>query len=441
MHILQKEKLKSMFVIQCWLCIIIALFYLEVAILLQIVVGVLGSIISIVYVWKNAKLSLDNKRLWYLYKGSIILENFLITLCIQVPLQLLLLLFTNYVILSVPVICSIVIALLLFWVGIILVYVTSIQLGIRWRIIGILCGWLFPINIYILIRMKTICEQEIRMELEQTAKIEVHNQRCKTKYPILLVHGIFFRDTKYLNYWGRIPKYLIENGATIFYGNQESARTVEDAANELAKRIQEITKEYHVDKVNIIAHSKGGLDSRYAISNLGIASNVASLTTINTPHHGCIFANYLLQKAPLGLLKRVTKTYNTIFTKLGDTNPDFMHAIKDLTDARCKELNTLMKDQPNIYYHSITSYTAKATNGRFPLNITYPIVKHFDGKNDGLVAVDSANYWDDFTIIDPPKKRGITHADMIDLNRENIDGFDVREFYASLIEDLKRRRF
>ena len=28
---------------------------------------------------------------------------------------------------------------------------------------------------------------------------------------------------------------------------------------------------------------------------------------------------------------------------------------------------------------------------------------------------------------------------MIDLNRENIEGFDVREFYVDLVYDLKKR--
>ena len=37
--------------------------------------------------------------------------------------------------------------------------------------------------------------------------------------------------------------------------------------------------------------------------------------------------------------------------------------------------------------------------------------------------------------------RGISHGDMIDLNRENIDGFDVREFYVKIVNDLKLRGF
>ena len=58
-------------------------------------------------------------------------------------------------------------------------------------------------------------------------------------------------------------------------------------------------------KVNIIAHSKGGLDSRYAISKLGSDKYVASLTTINTPHHGCLFAEYLLNTAPEKFVKSI----------------------------------------------------------------------------------------------------------------------------------------
>ena len=69
------------------------------------------------------------------------------------------------------------------------------------------------------------------------------------------------------------------------------------------------------------------------------------------------------------------------------------------------------------------------------------IVKHFDGLNDGLVAVDSARWGERFTLLEPKGKRGISHGDVVDLNRENIPGFDVREFYVSLAADLKRRGF
>jgi triacylglycerol lipase len=37
--------------------------------------------------------------------------------------------------------------------------------------------------------------------------------------------------------------------------------------------------------------------------------------------------------------------------------------------------------------------------------------------------------------------RGISHGDMIDLNRENIKGLDIREFYVGLVSELREKGF
>ena len=44
-----------------------------------------------------------------------------------------------------------------------------------------------------------------------------------------------------------------------------------------------------------------------------------------------------------------------------------------------------------------------------------------------------------YTFLTVKGVRGISHGDMIDLNRENIPGFDVREFYVQLVAGLKER--
>ena len=69
----------------------------------------------------------------------------------------------------------------------------------------------------------------------------------------------------------------------------------------------------------------------------------------------------------------------------------------------------------------------------------YLLVKHFDGKNDGLVGEKSFPWGEKFTFIETTTKRGVSHGDVIDLNRENIPGFDVREFFVELVSDLKNR--
>lgn len=331
----------------------------------------------------------------------------------------------------------------LFWNGIISVYCTSIQLGIKARIIGAICG---PIPIAHLFALGYIIKTTRREIIEETRKDLLNEERehlqiCRTKYPILLVHGVFFRDSKKLNYWGRIPGELIRNGATLFYGEHQSALSVEKSAAELAAKIKEIIEKNNFEKLNIIAHSKGGLDCRYAISSLGIAPYIASLTTINTPHKGCGFADYLLNKIPEKVQKNISATYNAAAKKMGDTNPDFMAAVVDLTEQSCKD-NELKYQIPNeIYCQSFGSVLEHAQRGKFPLNLSYPMVKNFDGENDGLVSVQSFSFDESFTLLRAQGRRGISHADMIDLNRENIQGFDVREFYVQLVSKLREKGF
>ncbi len=65
------------------------------------------------------------------------------------------------------------------------------------------------------------------------------SERCKTKYPIVFIHGTGFRDFRHIIYWGRIPKALIRERADIYYGNQDSWGTIEYNAN-IIKKISQI---------------------------------------------------------------------------------------------------------------------------------------------------------------------------------------------------------
>nr|WP_325297448.1 triacylglycerol lipase [uncultured Oscillibacter sp.] len=331
----------------------------------------------------------------------------------------------------------------IFWNGMIRVYLTSVQLGIKHRVLAALCGWIPLVNLWYLAKILRICSDEVEFETQkwELDEVRAESEVCKTKYPLLMVHGVFFRDFRYLNYWGRIPRELIRNGATVYYGRQQSAAAVEDSGKELAERIRQIVEETGCEKVNIIAHSKGGLDSRAAIAHCGMAPYVATLTTINTPHRGCIFAEYLLGKVPQAARLKIAAAYNGAMKQMGDPNPDFLAAVTDLTESACLARNEETPDAPGVVYESVMSYCKKARHGKFPLNMTYPVVKHFDGLNDGLVSVESAKWGERFTLLEPQGKRGISHGDVVDLNRENIRGFDVREFYVKLAADLKSRGY
>ena len=137
--------------------------------------------------------------------------------------------------------------------------------------------------------------------------------------------------------------------------------------------------------------------------------------------------------------EKIAGTYNSAMRKLGDKNPDFMAAVNDLTADTCKKMDSGFGIHEGIFCQSVGSKLNKATNGKFPLNFTYNLVKYFDGPNDCLVSETSFEWGEKYTFITTDGKRGVSHGDMIDLNRENIDGFDVREFYVSLVADLKNR--
>ena len=100
-------------------------------------------------------------------------------------------------------------------------------------------------NVIVLGKIISVTGKEYRFEKK---KIKLDEKRadkniCRTQYPILMVHGVFFRDFQNFNYWGRVPEELEKNGATIYYGNHQSAASVHDCAEELADRIKHIVKE------------------------------------------------------------------------------------------------------------------------------------------------------------------------------------------------------
>ncbi len=323
--------------------------------------------------------------------------------------------------------------------GLIRSFVSSKQLTLGFRIALFFVWWLPVVNIV----FAFVAAGRVGAELSFDAKkyglnlARKDQQICRTKYPLVMVHGIFFRDWERFNYWGRIPGELTANGATIFYGGHQSALPVVESAEELKQQILAILDATGCGKVNIIAHSKGGIDSRYAISRLGLAPYVASLTTVNTPHHGSDLAGTLLEMTPGKVVTSIGKRYSSIFTKLGDARCDFAGSVNELTAARCEELNRQMPDSPGIRYQSVGSKMASWKSAPFPLNVGYSIIKPIGGDNDGLVATRSMAWGEFFPLVTGSGRQGVSHADMIDLTRKNIPGFDVTEFYVGLVAALR----
>lgn len=315
------------------------------------------------------------------------------------------------------------------------------RLKILRRLVVWSCIWIPGLNYLLAWQVRQLARQEIDHTLYKIRldDVRVEQQICRTRYPLLLVHGIGFRDFKYFNYWGRIPRELVRNGAKVYYGHQEAWGTIEDNAAILKEKILEICRENHCDKVNIIAHSKGGLDSRYLISGLSMAPYVASLTTINTPHRGSALVDFL-KRMPDGMYRMISRRIDRYFMLMGDRAPRTYEASWQLSCVYAREFNQRYPDADGVYYQSYMSLMKHCFSSRI-LCIPYLVLRILDGPNDGLVTAESARWTNFHEILKNRRRRGISHADMIDLSRDDYPGFDVLEFYVEVAKELAEKGF
>ena len=261
----------------------------------------------------------------------------------------------------------------------------------------------------------------------------------KLKYPILLVHGTGSRDDKRINCWGRIPKALEKAGAQVFYSNQDAWGTIENNAKTVKKSALAVLAETGSEKLNIIALSKGGLESRYIISKLGMEDKIASLTTVSTPHHGSKTMDFLCQKLPL-LLKFIAVFMNFAYKLYGDESPDFYNTCRQFTTAYSKKFNNEVPNSNKVYYQSYASAMNKPHSDML-LFIPHLFVKAFDGECDGVVSVDSAKWGEFKGVITSERVRGVSHSDLRDLRRIGASGLIVVRAYVSIVEELKAKGF
>ncbi|MDV7392659.1 hypothetical protein RZS08_14930, partial [Arthrospira platensis SPKY1] len=85
--------------------------------------------------------------------------------------------------------------------------------------------------------------------------------------------------------------HLRSHGIPAIAPNGAPFASIQTRAANWAELFHEVRSQLGVEKLNIIAHSMGGLDMRYAITHLGLAPYVESLTTVATPHHGTVLAD------------------------------------------------------------------------------------------------------------------------------------------------------
>lgn len=257
----------------------------------------------------------------------------------------------------------------------------------------------------------------------------------QTKYPIVLVHGMVVKDFKLYRAFRKIRNNLELNSVKVYVTNQDGIGSIETNAQQIKDEIIRILEIEKVDKVNIIAHSKGGVDSRYLISKLNMDKHIASLTTLSTPHHGSKLSSKLMSM-PRWCAKFLAFWINLFYKICKDKHPDILKLGHQLTDTQMKEFNKEVLNSSNVYYQS---YSSDLDNKKsFLMFIPHLITKNLENVGtDGIVSVESS-IWGEY-------KGNITnnydHAQMVGVYGTKKTLNEVSDFYLSIIKELKEKGF
>jgi triacylglycerol lipase len=240
---------------------------------------------------------------------------------------------------------------------------------------------------------------------------------------------------KYLiEYWNGIKQHLEDAGCTVLVAKVPPFASIENRASVLhhfiKRSVPQLRKHHHVPKdepvkINLIAHSMGGLDCRYLIHQLyhnkdpNPEYKIVSLTTISTPHRGTTAADFALDYSPVTLIR------------------DYFPSIYQLSTPYAKKFNNQIKDDPSVKYFSYGAEFHPTPASMFL--ITWKIVFDKEGPNDGLVSLRSAKWGQFKGYLDD-----VDHADLINwmglLKKAKMaigaPAFNPKYFYLDVIDNL-----
>jgi len=243
---------------------------------------------------------------------------------------------------------------------------------------------------------------------------------ARLRFPVVLAHGILGFDELKLGplkgqYFKGVEPRLTKLGARVYSFQVHPTAAVASRASELARAIASLD----APRVNIVAHSMGGLDARYAASKLALQGRVASIVTVGTPHRGTPLADL---GAGLWLVAPATRL---LLEKAGFDVDGFF----ELTTKRMKQFNREVPDHPDIFYGSWLAKAPGLTTLTPLLLPTWQLLRAKSGDNDGLVPVASQKWGETCGRIEADHWAQIGWA----------GGFDAPAFYEVVVKDLMQR--
>ena len=245
---------------------------------------------------------------------------------------------------------------------------------------------------------------------------------AKTKYPIVLCHGMAGFDSLFgvFDYFHDIESTLTSGGARVFVTHVPPFSSTEARGEALLEQIEDIAAVSGAAKLNLIGHSHGGLDVRYAAAMR--PDLVASVTTVGSPHQGADLADFLRDNLSEGgfgeaVLSTMADSLGTVLGLLsGHTNAqDSVAALEALTSDGMAAFNAKFPaglpgswcgngpaSQGGIRFYSWTG-RSRVTNLLDPIDLSLEVAGlAYGSANDGLVGTCSAHFGtvirDDYTM-------------------------------------------
>ena len=240
-----------------------------------------------------------------------------------------------------------------------------------------------------------------------------------TRYPIVLMHGFAGTDKYFgiLTYFYQVKSHLTRSGYSVFTPTVQPIASSALRVKTLKQKIDDIFQKTGARKLNLIAHSQGGVDGRLLIASHKYGDRIASLTTISTPHRGVPVPNLLIQPSK-ELGEANMKKYNQTYPN------DKRVAYFSWAGVSCNLLDTKCRKKHNnevVDVFLIASYTT---------------LKALRGDNDGVVPVSSAK-WGTFL--------GFLPADHFDevgqIADNNNKSFQHKTFYLNEAKRLRKLDF
>lgn len=172
----------------------------------------------------------------------------------------------------------------------------------------------------------------------------------QTRYPIVLVHGLFGFDSFLgVDYFYGIPSALRRDGARVYVAQVSAANSTEVRGEQLLAQVKNIMAITGASKVNLVGHSHGGPTIRYVA---GVAPGlVASVTSIGGVNKGSRVADILRGAAPAGTLSE---------TLVNNAAKAFV-ALINLGSG-----GTSLPQMPTAALNSLSTSGSLAFNRRFP---------------------------------------------------------------------------